>query len=175
MFSNLKKKIAGWIIKRKISKGENGVKHFNDFVSKANSFLFLLPEENELFLSALDVVKYFKIHRKKCTVILHEVNLNRPELSDYEKISYSEEDAGKFGLPRKEFLNRIEQKEFDVLIDLMFEKETFALALVAFAKAEFKIAFKSPQAELYANLLLPYDLKNPEISYGNLLNSLRMF
>jgi hypothetical protein len=175
MFNGLKRKIAERIIKRKVAKGNQTVREFNNFISNASSFLFLLPEENELLLEALEVVNYFKIHRKHCVVILNEININRPDLAKFEKISYSENDVGKFDLPAKDLQNKLKAKKYDVLIDLTFDKNPFLLALASFANAEFKIAFANPKAELYANLIFPADLKNPEISYRNLLNSLGMF
>ncbi len=175
MFDKLKSKIAKGIIKRKARKKGTDVKEFNNFVSKANSFLFVMPEENELFLEALEVAHYFQIHRKYCTLLLNEINVNRNEVEDYEIFPYSLEDAGKFGLPKKELLNKFLSKNFDVLIDLTFEKDVFLLALVALVNADFKISFQGSEAEEFSNLILPGDLKNPEISYRNLLNSLQMF
>ena len=175
MFEGLKRKIAEKIIKRKAAKEKQTAREFNNFISNATSFLFLLPEENETLIEAFEVVNYFKIHRKHCVLLLNEIIVNRQEIQEYEKISYSQRETGRFGLPPKELLNRLKGKKYDVFIDLTFEKNLFLFALASLAKAEFKIAFENPKAELYANLILPADSKNPEISYGNLLNSLRMF
>ena len=175
MFESLKRKIALSVIRRKVNKHNLAIRLFNGFVEKSTSFLFVLPVETEALLEALEVVNYFRIHKKHCTVIIHEINVNRTELEDFQIISYSEEDSGKFGLPSKEFLEQLSHRYYDVLVDLNFTENIFLLAVAAFVKAEFKIALNKPLAEMYANYISPVDLKNPEISYRNLLNSLRMF
>jgi hypothetical protein len=175
MFEGLKEKIGFALTKRRLGKQPKEEIQFNGFLEHSVSFAFLMPDTPEDFSAALDVPRYFAIHKKNVLLILNEINANRPETEEFRKLTFSEEDKGKLHLPRKEFKEKLSRRNFDVFFDLTFEKDAFRLAVVGSVSAKIKISCHSQQAELYANLILPCGEKNPDFSYGNLLNSLKMF
>lgn len=85
------------------------------------------------------------------------------------------EDISRLGLPNKPLKEKLLNQKFDVLIDLEREDNLFLVSVVSLMKAKFKVGFKKNAVENLYNFQLVNSKINSEISYRNLLNSLKMF
>ena len=149
---------------------------FNNFIENSENYIIILPLNDQDFANSFDIAKYFKIHKKAVTLFLPEHKVNSIEItSNYDYISYDLDDITKFGLPTKSFIQKINESKFDVLIDLERESNLFLTAVTSLFNAKFKVGFKKNDLESLYNFQLANTKINSEISYRNLLNSLKMF
>ena len=176
MLSELKNKLGYFIFQKKMLKGYDESNTFNDFVGRSLDYLIILPLNDTDFANSFDVVKYFKIHKKEITLFLPEHKVNTISISsNYRYLSYGLNDVSKFGLPSKSLLEKLNERKFDVLVDLERENNLFLAAVAALVKANFKVGFKKPEIENLYNFQMVNTKINSEISYRNLLISLKMF
>ena len=176
MFEEYKNKIGFYIFKNKIFKEFKTTYSFKNFIEDSHNYLIILPLNDQDFANSFDIAKYFKIHKKEVTLLLPEHKVNAIEItSNYNYISYGFNDISKFGLPSKAYKAKINEYKFDVLIDLEREDNLFLTALTRLFKANYKVGFKKTDLENLYNFQLVNTKINSEISYRNLLNSLKMF
>lgn len=174
MIGKLKNKLALWRINKKFVKEQSELE-FSGFISRSKNFVFIMPENIELFEEAVDLVRYFQIHKKKCTIFLLETSQSRMNLENAEIIAYNKLEVSFLGLPGKSLNERIGSVKFDVLINLNFHSDIFLAGLCGMIKAKYKIGFDDDKLTECYNFRVKTGEINSEISYGNLLNSLRMF
>ncbi len=165
-----------YLFKKKMFKEFNASYSFNDFVGNSSSCLIILPLNELDFANSFDVAKYFRIHKKDVTLFVPEHKVNTFEITNqYKHINYSIQDITKFGLPTKLYIEKLNEHKFDVLIDLERENNLFLAAITSLADAKFKVGFRKPDIDNLYNFQLVNTKINSEISYRNLLNSLKMF
>jgi hypothetical protein len=176
LIDDLKNKMGYLIFKKKIFKEYKSARSYTDFVEKSVNYLIILPLNDPDFANSFDIAKYFKIHKKDITLFLpeHKVNLGNIS-SKYKYISYDIDDITRFGLPTKKFTERLREHSFDVIIDLERDNNLFFAAITSLIDADFKVGFKKPEMENLYNFQMVNTKINSEISYRNLLNSLKMF
>lgn len=176
MFEEIKNKIGFFIFKKKLFKEFNTTSSFRDFIENSYNYIIILPLNDQDFANSFDIAKYFKIHKKEVTLLLPEHKVNVIEITNnYSYMSYNYEDISKFGLPTKAYIEKINERKFDVLIDLEREDNLFLTAVTSLFEATFKVGFKKTDLENLYNFQLSNTKINSEISYRNLLNSLKMF
>ena len=176
MLGELKNKMGYYILRKTILKGYDSSNSFKNFIGKSFNYLIILPLNDTDFSNSFDVVKYFKIHKKEVTLFLPEHKVNTISLTtNYKYISYDLDDINSFGLPSKNLTERLKERSFDVLVDLERENNLFITAVASLVQANFKVGFKKPEIENLYNFQLVNTKINSEISYRNLLNSLKMF
>lgn len=165
-----------YLFEKRLFKKVNNSLPFNNFIEKSNSVILVLPLNESDFANSFDIAKYFKIHKKEVTLFIPEHKVNTREISrNFQYISYDFNDVTKLGLPSKQFISKLSDKEFDVLIDLERDENLFLLAISSLINAKFKVGFKKSSIEELYNFQLINTKINSEISYRNLLNSLKMF
>lgn len=176
MFDEYKNKIGYYIFKKKMLKHYDESSSFKDFIENSLNYVLILPLSDLDFNNSIDVAKYFRIHKKNVTLFLPEHKVNTVSLNNYYNIfNYGIEDITQFGLPTKSFISKLKVHKFDVLIDLEREDNLFLAASASLIEAKFKVGFKKPEIENLYNFQLVNTKINSEISYRNLLNSLKMF
>ncbi|RMD49785.1 MAG: hypothetical protein D6830_04140 [Ignavibacteria bacterium] len=174
MASKLLNRVGYSILKRKIGKAELGEIE-NSFISNSVDFAFLMPENFNEFEDALEIAKYFKIHKKNCTLFLFETSYSRVGDEYFNLVPYNKLDTNKFGLPGKVTMEKIRNRDFDVLINFNREADLFTLGMIANINAKYKIGFWNNKLENFYNFSIKTEERISEISYRKLLNSLQMF
>lgn len=171
-----KNRIGYYLFKKRIFKEVENTHSFKNFIEESLNYLIILPLNDQDFINSFDVVKYFKIHKKEVTLFLPEHKVNSMQItSHYNYLSYDVENISNLGLPTKEFIQKLKEKQFDVLVDLERESNLFLTAVASIIDAKFKVGFKKPNIENIYNFQIVNTKINSEISYRNLLNSLKMF
>lgn len=175
MFETIKKKIARYLIKRKFIRHSPEI-NFNKFFSESIKFLIIMPSSESDFNHTFEMIKYLGIHRKNITILCNAPRVSTiPEREKYKIISYDIRDVSRFYLPAHDYLERLEKKEYDVIIDLNRNENLFCSAMANFFKAKYRVGFKKENSDNYYNFQVRNGEINSEISYRNLLNSLQMF
>lgn len=176
MFEELKRKIAHFIFRRKYLRKDGIPLLYNNIVSDAKNFFFLMPKLDNEFYHTLDILKYYLIHKKIITLFLPEHKYNLiPEKEKYRFISFSQKQINRFNLPDKNLIDRVREKEFDVVIDLNKAEDIFFSAIANVAQSKIRVSFKKDLSDNYYNLQIADKQNNPEASYRSFLNCLRMF
>lgn len=176
MFEEYKNRLGFYLFKKKLLKKVDSSQPFNNFIDSSSSAILVLPINESDFAISFDVAKYFKIHKKEVTLFIPEHKVNSMDITrNYQYISYSFNDVSRLGLPSKQLIEKLEEKEFDVLVDLEREENLFLLSVSSILNAKFKVGFKKASIDKLYNFQLVNTKINSEISYRNLLNSLKMF
>jgi hypothetical protein len=175
LFENLKKKIGYFLLRKTMIKNLEE-SNFNQFVTSANNYLVIFPTDDMDFHNGIDIAKYFTIHKKNVTVLIQDIKRNLVNLTNnFNIIEYGINDISKFGLPNKKFITELSKYNFDILIDLERDENLFINGVTSSVKAKYKVGFKKNEIENLYNFQIINPKLNSEISYRNLLNSLRMF
>lgn len=176
MFEEYKNKMGYYIFKKKILKDFNASYSFKQFIKNSVNYILIMPLNELDFNNSFDIARYFKIHKKNVTLLIPELKVNSVSVSNnYQILSYSIENITKFGLPTKSYIKKINEYTFDVLIDLEREDNLFLTAVISLIKANYKVGFKKAEIDNIYNFQMVNTKINSEISYRNLLNSLKMF
>lgn len=174
MIEKLKLLIGRYILHKRLKKNEQIL--FNKFFTNADDYFIILPEDDDSFRYSFIVIKYLFEQKKNITLFV--VDYRKSLILDslkYHIISYENENKNKLNLPKQEIIEKIQQNQYDILIDLNRGYNIFNCAVSMLVKAKYRVGFNKEYAELYYNFLIANDERNSEFSYKNLLNSLQMF
>ena len=175
MSSSIKRKIALFLAKRRFFNKKLGAVSFNKFITNSEKFLLILPTSGADLLESVDVCKYLLTHQKDVTLF------GKREGEKYEldeglgSIVYTDEEISKLNLPRKELLEKLRSKKYDVVIDLNRHENFFLSVIANTVETKFRIGFKKGDSDKFYKFQVANNKNNSEISYRNLLNSLLMF
>ncbi len=176
MLEKLKYFVAKIIFRRKFTKSLDELLPYNEFFSKSLDFFLLLPIKESDFHECQDILKYLKIHKKFVTIFIPEYKLNLfQNPKEYKFVTYQPDEITKFDLPSKNLLEKIIKKNYDCLIDLTRTVNLFNAAVSNSVNAKYRIGFVKGEEYSIYNFQVAQNEINAEISYKNLLNSLRMF
>lgn len=176
MLNNFKKKLASYIVNYKFSKRDRNTLQFKNFINNTKNYLFILPEEDELFNHSFTLINHFMKEGKIITLFILDYKYSLiPEQNKFYSITYSENDKNKLNLPRKELIEKIRKKSYDVVLDLNLNPNEFSQAVSTTAKTTYRIGFLSELNEKYFNFCIKKEDDNPLLSYKTMLDSLKMF
>ncbi|MFH0736038.1 MAG: hypothetical protein V1773_16410 [bacterium] len=174
MIEKIKLLIGRYILHKKLKKNEQII--FNKFFTNADDYFIILPEDDESFKHSFVIIKYLFEHKKNITLFV--IDYRKSLILDSKKyhiVTFENENKNIFNLPKQEILEKIEQNQYDLLIDLNRNNNIFYSAITLSVKAKYRVGFTKEYADLYYNFLIANDERNSELSYKNLLNSLQMF
>ncbi len=176
MFEGLKKKIAHFIIKKKYLRKNSREFSFNNVISNANDLFFVMPKDDKDFFSSLEILKYYQIHKKVITLFLSEHKYSLvSEREKFKHIAYHLNQITKLNLPDKNLVSSLNQKEFDVVVDLNRSEDVFFSAISNVVKSKIRVSFEKEYSGEYYNMQIADKNTNPEVAYRSFLNYLRMF
>lgn len=176
MFENLKKKYAHFIIRRHYLEKNATPINYNRILTDSIDFLFIMPKDDKDFFHAMDILRYFLIHKKVITLFLPEYKYNLvPEKEKYKCLSFMPGDITRFNLPNHELKKRLHSQEFDVVIDLNRDGDIFFSAVANSVRAKVRAGFSREMFGKYYNLLINQSAGEGESSYRSFLTYLKMF
>lgn len=176
IIDSLKQNIGQYLLQKKFIKENKEIVQYNKFFSESINFLVMMPTDEHDFNNCFEILRFFLIHKKNVYLVVPEYKVSLvPEYNRYKHIKYTLDNKNKLGLPTKEFISEIMKKEFDVVVDLNRDDDLFLSAISTSVDVKFRIGFRKEKSDLLYNFQIPADQINSEISYRNLLNSLRMF
>ena len=176
MIRKITLKLAVYFAKKKFAKKQSSEKNFQRFFSESKQILIILPtSQNAMVDEAIEIVRFLAIHKKELFIIQSKDQFSYlPNDFKYSSLIIHDEDKTKIGLPNKELISRIKKHTFDLVIDLNRDTDIFSSAMANIPLSDFRIGFVKENADYFYNFQIPNEI-NPEKSYRNLLNSLRMF
>lgn len=176
MLQKLKNKLIAFFILRFYFKKVNVARSYADFAKKSNRFLVILPVTESDYVRSLAVVEMLFAKDKKVSLFVKDFKVSQL-VGRYkaEYIDYNEKDINKLDLPSKKIVEKIKEKEFDVVIDLNLKNDIFSGIISNLCQSKFRIGFKKDNSDKFYNIQLINNVTDSAISYRNLLNSLQMF
>lgn len=176
MLQKLKNRLITLFILRFYFKRAEVAKSYTDFAKKSNRFLVILPLTESDYARSLAIVEMLYAKDKSVSLFVKDVKVSQL-IGRYkaEYIDYNEKDISKLDLPSKKIIEKIKEKEFDVVIDLNLKNDIFSGIISNLCKSKFRIGFKKDISDKFYNIQIINNATDSAISYRNLLNSLQMF
>jgi|BarGraIncu00222A_1022003.scaffolds.fasta_scaffold07352_2 hypothetical protein len=176
MFEELKKYFAHLIVRKKYLKKNASAICYNGFLTNSHNILIIMPKQDKDFFFALDILRYYQIHKKNITLFLPEHKYNAvPEKEKYKYISYSLYQITQLNLPNKNIRKKLKDIEFDAVIDLNRVEDIFFSAVANLVKSKMRVGFKRGLMDNYYNLVIDQKQDDPEIAFRGFLAFIQMF
>jgi hypothetical protein len=176
MITILKERAARFIVKRRVQVGEFSQRNFSAIFSKTYSFLILMPANESDFRFVFPVLEYLREQRKNIVVMTYDfrVSLLQPYFKT-NAIEHGLKDETQLKLPSKKMLDKLSNMRFDVIIDANRDEILYYSYIAKSLTANVKIGFVRSDSDKYFNFQIINKQNDPETSYRNLLDSLKMF
>jgi len=176
MLDFLKHKIAEILVDKQLKKQQFEPHTFTDFFDKAFTFFIAMPEDERDFTYSLIILNFLADYKKSAMVMTKDFKVSLlPQKFRGRAIEYSEKDITKLKLPSKRLADKLSEMQFNASIDLNRKENLFYSYSSNIVQAPLKIGFAKPDSDKFYNLQIKNEEDNPEISYENFLNCLKMF
>ena len=176
MMGTLKEKAARFIVNNRIPEVEFSQRNFSAIIAKTYSFLVLMPATETEFKFVFPILSYLREQRKNIVVMTYDFRVSL--LQPYFKanaVEHGLKDETKLNLPAKKLLEKLTSMRFDVIIDTNREENLFYTYIAKYINTNLKIGFTRSDSDNYFNFQVVNKQNDPETSYKNLLDSLKMF
>jgi len=176
MIASLKERAARFIVKKRVPVGEFSQRNFSSIFAKTYSFLVLMPANESDFRFVFPILEYLREQRKNIVVMTYDfrVSLLQPYFKT-NAIEHGLRDETKLSLPAKKLLEKLSNMRFDVVIDTNREEILYYSYVAKSLNSQVKIGFARSDSDKYFNLQVINKQNDPEASYKNLLDCLKMF
>lgn len=176
MIGTLKEKAARFIVKKRVPEVEFSQRNFSAIFAKTYSFLILMPASEADFRFVFPILDYLREQRKNIVVMTYDfrVSLLQPYFKT-NAIEHGLKDETKLNLPSKKLLDKLSNLRFDVIIDANRDENLFYSYIAKCLNTNVKIGFTRSDSDKYFNFQVVNRQNDPESSYRNLLESLKMF
>jgi len=135
-----------------------------------------MPANEKDFRLVFPILEYLKEQRKNIVVMTYDFRISL--LQPYFKtnaIEHGLKDITKLDLPSKKILNKLSNMRFDVLIDTNRDEIIYYSYIAKSLNVQVKIGFVRSDSDRYFNFQVVNKQNDPELSYKNLLDCLKMF
>ena len=176
MISTLKQQAAKFIVKKRIPEPDFHHRNFTSVFTKTYSFLILMPASEKDFRLVYPILEYLKEQRKNIVVMTYDFRISL--LQPYFKtnaIEHGLNDTTTLNLPSRSLLKKLSSMRFDVLIDTNREENIYYSYVAKLLNIQLKIGFVRADSDKYFNFQVAQKQNDPDISYKNLLDCLKMF
>ncbi len=176
MFDSLKKRAAYFIVKKKLKHRKAEARSFISPLNKAVSIFLVMPESEDDFRRAFDLLEFFERKGKKVSLLTQDYRVSLlPAKHHAAAVDYGAADVTKLSLPGKKLEDKLSGKQFDAVIDLERKENIFNSAAANIVKAPLRVGIKKKGSDIFYNLQISVKEDNPELFYKNFLNCLEMF
>jgi hypothetical protein len=176
MIGQLRDKIAGLLVKNKLKDFDITDHNFRDFFKRSFNFFIAMPDNDADFGQAFFILDYLEENRKSVTVFTHDYKVNLlPTKFRQKAIGYTIDDINKLNLPSKKISDKLEQMNFQAVIDLNRQENLYCSYVVNLLRAPYKMGFVKGEPDKFYNIQVINKSTDAENSYKNLLNCLKMF
>ena len=176
MLEFLKEKIAGKVIRKHLKDQSFEPHTFTAFFKSSYSFFITMPEDDRDFTYSLSVLNFLAENKKSAMILSRDFKVSLlPQKFKARAIEYSEKDITKWKLPARKLIEKVSEMPYNALIDLNRKESLFHNYIANIVKAPLKIGFVKNDSDKFYNFQVINHEDNPEISYQNFLNCLKMF
>jgi ADP-heptose:LPS heptosyltransferase len=179
MFNPTRKKLGTLYARIHYRHERDAITDFTRAISNATTALVLLPDDHREFQFARSIVPSLqkKFTGNHLTVFVPE-HLKDPLRDVYlcEIVRIREEDINLFFLPKHRLRRRVQEKRFDVSVDLNIQLHLPSAFLCRESRSKVRIGITKELADIFYNFQLRADTTgSAKAVYDHLLNCLAMF
>lgn len=179
MFDNLRKSIGLLYAKWHFRKNGDSQQVLTDFFRRAQSFLIILPPGyEEAHIAGNSLKRLFDV-LKNAHLTVVTTGIRATALSDMQRsnvIRLDEVDINRFFLPRKNVLQRISARSYDVAIDMNLDFVLHAAYICKASRAPIRVGIMRQHGERFYNIQLNLNRSVPlQHVYEKFVQCLEMF
>lgn len=176
MLEFIKDKIAERFVEKQLKEKHFESHSFSDLLAKAFTYFIVMPADDRDFTYSFEVLNFLAAGNKNAMVLTRDFKVSLlPQRFRARAIEYSEKDITKLKLPAKSLIHKLNEMHFNVGIDLNRKENLFCSYTLNLVQAPVKIGFAKNDSDRFYNLQVINGEDNPEVSYKNFLNCLKMF
>lgn len=176
MIELIKEKLTRFIVYNKLKNRVLNEQSFAAAFKKSGSFLILMPEDEKDFRSCYNVLEYLEHSNKTIKILTRDYRISLlPAKFRNKAMEIGIADLNKLDLPGHKLINKLSEMRFDGVIDLNRKENLLYSFLANVVNAKVRIGFSKKSADKYYNFQIANKDSNPENSYNNFLNCLKMF
>lgn len=176
MIESIKNSISRFLIFNKLKRTELSEQDFSEALRRSGSFLVLMPEDEKDFRASFSVLEYLDHINKSVKILTRDYRISlMPAKFRNRAMEFGVNDLNRFDLPNHKLLEKLSQMNFDGVIDLNRKEELFFSYAANLVKARLRIGYAKKNSDKYYNFQIANNDIDPEISYSNFLNCLKMF
>ncbi len=174
--SMIKTSIARVIVKWNLRKHTDVSISFLDAFSNTANLLIMLPEEEEDFKQSLGLVSGLEYTNKNIYLLMHDFKVSLLPFNLRSKaIEYGIIDVNWLELPKHKFIEKLKFKNINAVLDLNRKENLFYSYTAVLLNPKLRMGFVKKDSDRYYNFQVRNLGRNPEISYKNFLNCIKMF
>ncbi|MEE9225770.1 MAG: hypothetical protein V3U68_06210 [Bacteroidota bacterium] len=154
MFQVLRKKSGLWFAKFRFRNRRDTIQDFTTALSGAERALVLLPDDPTSAKAAEELLSILgqRFHGSRLTVLLGEQIRSAPQaLRAANFIRLYHDAINKFFLPKKKFVEKINQSEYDVAIDLNLDLVLPYAYICKVSNARVRVGFVKESSDIFYN------------------------
>jgi ADP-heptose:LPS heptosyltransferase len=178
MLERLRKRI-GLFYARVHFREPDKVLTFTDAVKRARSVMVILPSErthSELLRPLMQFIQSRFWGGNLTIIVPEEARPVERQLPRCDVIHLRQDDIGSFALPKKSIIHRIQQNEYDLVLDLNLEFFLPAAYLCKASRSRLRVGFATEYADTFFNFQIKTDAtRNVKKVYERFAACLRMF
>ena len=179
MFESLRRSIGLQVARFRFRKSREKIISFTQSVSSARQALLIRPLEPEMQLHTNMIVLLLKqkFGDDNITVVTLDQHTDIARvLPGSSMIKVAATDQTLFFLPRRELIERIARRKYDLAIDLNLDLVVPSAYICKESKARVRVGFVSKRADVFYNFQIQRDpALNRQLIYDRLAKCLRMF
>ena len=176
MIELIKEKTARFLISKKLKNAALSEQSFSTALKRAGSFLILMPEDEKDFRTSFFVLDYIEHLNKSIKILTKDYRISLlPAKFRNKSIEIAITDLNKLNLPNNKLNSKLSDLKFDGVIDLNRQDNLFYSFVANLVNAQLRIGFAKKDSDKYYNFQIANSENDPEKSYNNFLNCLKMF
>jgi ADP-heptose:LPS heptosyltransferase len=129
--------------------------NLTQFLSGSRNALLIMPEDRKAAEYAVVVIQQLqqRFSRQQITIVATPVAANiLGKIGGAEIIRLADSDIGPFGLPRKSFIDKLNKRHYDLVIDLNILFVLFASYLTKKVYSKYRLSFAKRYGDTFYNI-----------------------
>ena len=176
MIDKIKENISRVLISRKLKNIVLNEQDFSEALKRSGAFLVLMPEDEKDFRASYVVLEHLEHLNKSIKILTRDYRISlMPTKFRNKAMEFGVADLNKLDLPGHKLIEKLSEMRFDGVIDLNIKDELFYSFASNLVNAKIRIGFSKKGSDKYYNFQIANNDIEPEKSYNNFLNCLKMF
>lgn len=143
------------LLKLRYSKKDREQQNIKEKFLNSEIIVFIFPKGVTRFSDYSYLINFFlSIGKRTIFVIEDNLTSSFPILSGTKFLTYNENDISRYGLPKKEFLEKYKNERKNLVIDLNYEDDFFATTLSANSSNCLSIGYLREYSELFYDIII---------------------
>ena len=176
MIEIIKNSIARIIVKWNLRRQSSVNISFINAFSNAVNVLIMLPADEEDFRQSFVLLSALDYNAKNIHLLTYDFRVSMlPYNLRGKAVEHGIIDVNRLDLPKHKFIEKLKYKNINATLDLNRKENLFYSYTAQLLDVKLRMGFVKKDSDKYYNFQVRNHEKNPEKSYNNFLNCLKMF